>query len=115
VTGNLCFDGIGDCIDEWSDVSGGGGSDGYIGDVQDHTAGGDLIMGSNDIYVSTNHGYLFGTGDSGMYEPINSSEVAFRTNSTERIRIDEDGNVGIGTNTPNNLLHVYNTQSLMQK
>ena len=34
------------------------------------------------------------------------SELAFSTNSMERVRIIEDGNVGIGTNAPQEKLHV---------
>ena len=112
VTGNLCFDGS-DCIDDWADVGGGGGADGYIGDSptagDTHISSGHLDMSTYNIYVNTNHGYLFGAGDSGMYAPINAGEIAFKTNDIERIRIDDSGNVGIGTNNPNNeaKLHVF--------
>jgi len=54
-----------------------------------------------------NHGYLFGTGNSGMYWPASNSDLAFKTDNTERIRIIENGNVGIGTSAPNKKIHVY--------
>jgi hypothetical protein len=40
-----------------------------------------------------------------------SNSMAFTTAASERMRIDSDGNVGIGTDSPTRLLHVRDTSS----
>lgn len=39
---------------------------------------------------------------------INSFDMAIKTNNIERLRIDENGNIGIGTANPTSRLHIEN-------
>ena len=43
---------------------------------------------------------------------LENEYMRFATNNTERMRIDSSGNIGIGTSSPSDALHVYNTSSL---
>jgi len=45
----------------------------------------------------------------GVYGTFSNTAVAFFSNSTERMRIDSSGNVGIGTSSPSSKLHVAGT------
>ena len=57
---------------------------------------------------SQSDGFLIGTGDSGDALLLNRENTPFRffTNNTERMRITEGGNVGIGTTSPGAKLEV---------
>jgi len=44
----------------------------------------------------------------GMYQPA-TNEIAFSTNSTEKIRVTSSGNVGIGTTNPQSTLYIHGT------
>ena len=60
----------------------------------------------NQSGISTfNAGLNIGTGSS-IFSPA-TNILTFGTNSNEKLRIEGGGNIGIGTNNPNNLLHVY--------
>jgi len=48
-------------------------------------------------------------GGSGSYQPI-----TFKTNGSERMRIDTSGNVGIGTDSPNRPITINNTNAQIQ-
>jgi len=48
-----------------------------------------------------------GTGYELRFTAEGSGYLTWYTNSTERMRIDSSGNVGIGTDSPDQLLHIY--------
>ncbi|MBP9867104.1 MAG: hypothetical protein KBC41_03460 [Candidatus Pacebacteria bacterium] len=56
--------------------------------------------------VAPTFAYNSGSAGNGIYFPNNGSDLGVITNSTERLRIDMNGNVGIGTSTPISSLHL---------
>jgi hypothetical protein len=54
-----------------------------------------------NVLSATTSGFQFGTTGAGY--------LALLTNNAEAMRIDSSGNVGIGTSSPSNLLHLHNT------
>ena len=67
------------------------------------------ILGNN-YYLGTDAGTYGIASDTSieMYGAASSQVMLFKVNGdSERMRIDSSGNVGIGTSSPTNLLHIY--------
>jgi hypothetical protein len=71
-----------------------------------------LGYSSSNVYTM-DLGVSVGTGaaaDVGLFNRAVGNAV-FGTSNTERMRIDSSGNVGVGTNAPTALMHLYNASS----
>lgn len=68
---------------------------------------GSAASGTSAAISNANLGTLcFQNPSAGLIWTNNASPIIFATSSVERIRITSDGNVGIGTTTPQELLHL---------
>jgi hypothetical protein len=96
-------------------VSGGLGVSGSINTggniISTGTISGSVIQGSNvvvPVSSAMSPSLQIGNGGNGVFAP-NNNILAFTTNATERMRIETNGNVGIGTTSPSAPLNVYGT------
>ena len=69
-----------------------------------------VIQGGVKI-LSTNKLSFSNTSNQTYIHGVTSNRMAFGTNSVERIRIDEFGNVGIGTTDPGGKLHLLDSRT----
>ena len=82
-------------------------SSGQIAKLETTASTGDCILTFAD--ASANKGFVgFGSSSSEIFQITNieNGDMKFDTNNTERMRITSSGNVGIGTTSPANKLHL---------
>jgi hypothetical protein len=84
--------------------------------IQADAAGGARILGTQGntadkpaIGFFSSNGVDDGGGGNGIFRPL-ANTMAFATSSNERMRISNNGNIGIGTTDPLSLLHVVGGQ-----
>lgn len=68
------------------------------------------------ISANSSGGHTFGTGgdiDGGLFSPADGV-VTLKTNGNERLRVNASGNVGIGTTSPTQKLHINEGNLLIQ-
>ena len=96
-TGNVGIGAIPRTINTYKvlDISGSGGAGGYIGLSSGSTQQGELYSHSGGVDLVA----------------IGAKNTRFYTNGSERMRITSDGKVGIGTTSPDTLLHIESTSN----
>jgi hypothetical protein len=73
--------------------------------------GGPTIKWSAGTAASPTYGF-FADSETGMYSP-SIDQISFVTSGSDRVRIDNNGKVGIGTTAPSKRLHINNSGLLI--
>ena len=78
------------------------------GQLSIDTPSGETYSGLAILNNGTPKGFLFHDNSAGTLDlqTFTTDALRFKTNNTERMRIDSSGNVGIGTSSPSQKLHV---------
>ena len=69
-----------------------------------------IVDGTNQAAIDGNGHFLLSNDSDTYFHHPAANSLAFTTLGAERLRIESAGNIGIGTDNPNNLLHVYGGQ-----
>jgi len=77
--------------------------DGNVG-IGTTSPGAKLELYNGNFKISDGNRIIFGASDPQIYG--NSGVLTFRTNSTDKMYLDTNGNLGIGTSTPSSKLHI---------
>ena len=89
----------------------------YVAQRSGSAVGGILINGNLKSASGTSAypGISFtGDGNTGIYRPEDDT-LGFSTGGSEKVRINSSGNVGIGTTSPDGVLHLASTASSVQR
>ena len=78
-------------------------SDGNVG-IGTSSPSAKIELYNGNFKISDGNRIIFGASDPQIYG--NSGVLTFRTNSSDRMYLDANGNLGIGTSSPANKLHV---------
>ena len=108
---------IGSSSDRWNDIfavnANFSGTVTYD-DVTNINSVGVITARDHIKFANSGDGIIFGTEGSsdrpsiiGTYVSATDNHIVFNTTGDERVRIDKDGNVGIGTDDPNNPLTIH--------
>jgi len=100
-------------IDSSGNVGIGTSSPSYKVDIQGTSSQSLFIKRTDASVVGGLQLQDYSTG--GLIRTVGAKELRFDTNSTERMRIDSSGNVGIGTSSPSAALHILDTSTPQAK